>query len=92
MYLFFEILFLHQNIDYVKVWRDFAVYNFCKKEEKIMARILESINTKKRTVKLSTDDIISIVQEYQQLTKGLRYLEDVRDILSDKVIFIPESE
>lgn len=57
-----------------------------------MARIIESINGKRRTIKLSTDDILAIVQEYQQLTKGLRYLENVRDIISDRVMYIPESE
>lgn len=56
-----------------------------------MARIIESINSKRRTIQLSTDDIISIVQEYQQLTKGCRHVSLVRDILEDKVIFIPES-
>lgn len=56
-----------------------------------MARILEN-NGKRRMIKLSTDDIIAIVQEYQQLTKGLRYLEDIRDTLTDKVMYIPESD
>lgn len=54
-----------------------------------MARIINSSTGGRKTIQLSTDDIISIVQEYQQLTKGLRYLENVRDILENKVIYIP---
>ncbi len=56
-----------------------------------MARIIESTTNSRRTIQLSTDDIISIVQEYQQLTKGLRYLENIRDILEGKVMYIPEN-
>lgn len=56
-----------------------------------MARIIETTTKGRRTIKLSTDDILSIVQEYQQLTKGLKYLENVRDILENKIIYIPES-
>ena len=56
-----------------------------------MARIIESQTGSRRTIKLSTDDVISIVQEYQQLTHKFRYLKDVRDILENKVIYLPES-
>lgn len=56
-----------------------------------MAKIIESNKKERRTIRLTTDDIISIVQEYQQLTKGLKYLESIRDILSDKVLYLPES-
>lgn len=56
-----------------------------------MAKIIESNKNERRTIRLTTDDIISIVQEYQQLTKGLKYLENIRDILSDKVLYLPES-
>ena len=56
-----------------------------------MARIIETTNGIRRTIQLSTDDIISIVQEYQRLSKGFRYLEDIRDILENKVLYLPES-
>lgn len=56
-----------------------------------MAKIIESNKNERRTIRLTTDDIISIVQEYQQLTKGLKYLESIRDILSDKVLYLTES-
>lgn len=56
-----------------------------------MARILESTNNGRRIIKLSTDDIISIVQEYQQYTKGYRNIDEIRNILEDKALFVPES-
>lgn len=55
-----------------------------------MARIINSTTGSRRIIKLSTDDIISIIQEYQQLTNKFRHLQDIRDILEDKAIFIPE--
>ena len=55
-----------------------------------MAKITDTEGSKRRTIRLSTDDIISIVREYQQLTKGLRYAEDIYDVLSDNIIYIPE--
>lgn len=56
-----------------------------------MARIIEQLNGTRRIIQLSTDDIISIVQEYQQLTAKFRYIEDIRDILENKVLYLPES-
>ena len=55
-----------------------------------MAKITDTESGKRRTIRLSTDDIISIVREYQQLTKGLRYAEDIYDTLSNNIIYIPE--
>lgn len=55
-----------------------------------MARIIENINGGRRTIKLSTSDIISIVQEYQQLVSTNRNYADIRSILDDNVILIPE--
>lgn len=55
-----------------------------------MARIIESTTNTRRTIQLSTDDIISIVQEYQQLTNKYRHLQEIRDILENKVIYLPE--
>lgn len=55
-----------------------------------MARIIENLNGGRRTIKLSTSDIISIVQEYQQLVSTNRNYADIRSILDDNVIFIPE--
>lgn len=55
-----------------------------------MARIIENINGGRRTIILSTSDIISIVQEYQQLVYNNRNYSDVQSILNDNVICIPE--
>ena len=55
-----------------------------------MARIIESSTNSRRTIQLSTDDIISVVQEYQQLVHNFRHLKEIRDILENKVMYIPE--
>lgn len=58
--------------------------------EVIMARIIESDSSKRRTIKLSTDDIISIVQQYQSVTRGHREAPVVRDIIKNSSFYVPE--
>lgn len=55
-----------------------------------MARIIENLDGKRRMIKMSVDDILSVVREYQ--TKIPRFSSncEVRDCLSDMVIYIPE--
>ena len=53
-----------------------------------MARIIESDN--RRIIKMSVDDIISVVQDYQRIVPRFSTAEDARDYLSDTVIYIPE--
>ena len=55
-----------------------------------MAKIIENISGRRRMIRLSTSDIISIVQEYQQLIGKNRDWENVHSILNDNIIFIPE--
>ena len=55
-----------------------------------MAKIIETENTARRIIRISTDDIISIVKEYQQIVPRGCDIEEVRNYLSDRVIFIPE--
>lgn len=55
-----------------------------------MARIIDSIEGGRRIIKLSTMDIISIVQEYQQIVGIGRDNREVHNILDDNAIFIPE--
>ena len=55
-----------------------------------MARIIENTSGGRRIIKLSTEDIISVVQEYQQIVNSSRNWENVHSILNDNVIFIPE--
>ena len=55
-----------------------------------MARIIESENGGRRIIKMSTEDVISVVKEYQRIVPRSSHFEDVRDFLSDTVIYIPE--
>lgn len=55
-----------------------------------MARIIETPNSPRRMIKMSVDDIISVVQSYQKQVPRFSKAEDVRNYLSDIVIFIPE--
>lgn len=57
-----------------------------------MARIIESFEGSRRIIQLSSDDVISIVREYQQVAHKFRYLKDVRDILENKVFYLPEEK
>ncbi len=52
-----------------------------------MAKIIEN---ERRIIKLSTDDVIHIVREYQVLTKYSCCYEHTREILTKNPMFIPE--
>ena len=56
-----------------------------------MARIIET-NEKRRIIKMSVDDIISVVKDYQQIVPRFSTETEARDFLSDRVIFIPEEK
>ena len=55
-----------------------------------MARIIESLNGGRRIIKMATDDIISVVKDYQRIVPRFSSETDARDILSDTIIYIPE--
>lgn len=55
-----------------------------------MARIIESENNGRRNIKLSTDDIISVVREYQRIVNRHIGYAEIRCLLEDTVIFLPE--
>lgn len=55
-----------------------------------MARIIESETGSRRIIKMSTDDVISVVREYQKHVKFRKNYEEIRNQLEDCVIFIPE--
>ena len=55
-----------------------------------MARIIESQSGARRMIKMSVDDILSIVKDYQRIVPRFSNIEDARSYLSDEVIFIPE--
>lgn len=54
-----------------------------------MARITENCSGK-RNIILSEDDVISIVREYQVLTKSAVSYKEIRSILKENKICIPE--
>ena len=55
-----------------------------------MARIIETGECKRRMIQMTTNDIISIVSEYQRIVpRGVNY-ECVRDYLENIVIYVPE--
>jgi hypothetical protein len=55
-----------------------------------MARIIENESGKRRLIKMSSDDIISIVKEYQRHVKIRSSYDEIRSQLEDCVIFVPE--
>ena len=55
-----------------------------------MARILENSTGSRRIIKMSTDDILSIVKDYQRVVPRFSTESDARDYLADTVIYIPE--
>lgn len=52
-----------------------------------MARIIES---KRRIVKLSVDDVLSIVRKYQRITNGSCCYEHLRELLKQSEFYVPE--
>ena len=54
-----------------------------------MAKILNE-NLKRRILKLTTDDVINIVREYQNSTKGKKTYFQIRKALDEREMFIPE--
>ena len=52
-----------------------------------MASIIES---ERRIIKLSVDDVLNIVREYQKLTHNSCCYEHTREILKKNALFIPE--
>ena len=44
----------------------------------------------RRIIKMSTDDILSIVRDYQRIVPRNSNYEEVRNHLDDCVIYIPE--
>lgn len=55
-----------------------------------MARIIESSEGGRRIIKMSVDDILSVVQDYQRIVPRFSTAEEARSFLADTVIYIPE--
>lgn len=54
-----------------------------------MARIIEN-DFGRRNIKITTDDIISIVREYQQLVGVEKNYQEVRNILDKNNVYLVE--
>ena len=54
-----------------------------------MAKIIENSNGR-RTIRLSTDDIINIVREYQNINANSESYEIMRNRLNQFDLYIPE--
>jgi len=55
----------------------------------IMAKIIEN-EVGRRMVKMSVDDIISVVREYQRIVKNPQTYEGLRMVLSKALMYLPE--
>ncbi len=55
-----------------------------------MARIIESQDGSRRMIKMSVEDVISVIQDYQRIVPRFSDMEEARNYLSDTVIYIPE--
>ena len=52
-----------------------------------MAKIIEN-NSKRRMIKLNADDIISVIQQYLNVTRGEKNAPIVRDILKNSNFYL----
>ena len=55
-----------------------------------MARIIENESGFRRIIKMSVNDVISVVKDYQRIVPRFSTEDDARDYLADTVIYIPE--
>ena len=52
-----------------------------------MAKIIEG---QRRIIRLSTEDVLNIIREYQQITRKSCCYEHTRELLAKNPLFIPE--
>lgn len=55
-----------------------------------MAKIIENETGVRRLIRMSVDDILSIVKDYQTIVPRFSTETDARNYLSDTIIFVPE--
>lgn len=60
------------------------------KRYKKMARIIENETGSRRLIRMSTDDILSVVKDYQRVVPRFSSYDEARDFLADTVIYVPE--
>ncbi len=54
-----------------------------------MAKIINE-ECKRRLIRLSTNDVINIVREYQVITYGMHSYDEIRDVLGAQDLYVPE--
>lgn len=54
-----------------------------------MAQIIENVSGR-RSIRLNTNDVISIVREYQHLTSGCETYIEIREKLNNFELYLPE--
>ncbi len=54
-----------------------------------MAKILND-ECKRRIIRLSTDDVLNIVREYQQITESEKKYKKIREKLDEHELYLPE--
>ena len=54
-----------------------------------MAKIIQNLNGR-RTIRLSTDDVICIVREYQNIIQGSNTYKELRSKLNNCELYLPE--
>lgn len=74
-------------LDFTKGFAKFADNYFERKTE--MARIIEG---ERRIIKMSVDDVLNIVREYQQITHNSCCYEHTRELLAKADFFVPEEK
>lgn len=52
-----------------------------------MAKIIEA---QRRIIRLSTDDVLNIVRQYQQVTRNSCCYEHTRELLAKNTMYVPE--
>lgn len=55
-----------------------------------MAKIIETENSNRRIIRLSSADVMSVVREYQNCVHRKSDYQEMVSMLSDVVIYIPE--
>ena len=54
-----------------------------------MAKIVVT-TTNRRIIKMSSDDVMSVISQYQSLMKGIKTYEQIRNILKQNAFYLPE--
>ena len=78
-------MFLYQIKDIVKVFINTSDNDIARRFN--MAKIIEG---KRKTIILSTDDVLNIVRQYQVLTSKSCCYEHTRELISKNPIYLPE--